>query len=197
LEGEERDDPFGVVLHHFQSSDADHELHNHPWDWGVAIILTGGYREERRFHAKAAPLPFDMELPTALLRELANLRYVVRRRWFMPGSVNILFANTFHRVDLADEKAGCWTLFIHGKRIQSWGFWNRYTDKFTPWREFVSRRGQRQTPDTTLQQKLQEAGDRRDWDECDRLEHALEGNGAGAYRTHPVEDEAFEPENVQ
>lgn len=184
LEGEERDDPFGVVLHHFQASDADHELHKHPWDWGVSIILTGGYREERRFYAKAAPLPFDMELPSALLRELANLRYAVKRRWFMPGSVNVLFADTFHRIDLADEKAGCWTLFIHGKRIQSWGFWNRYNDKFTPWREFVSRRGLRPLTEAEVEHEMSAAV------------QELEGNGIHQV-TSAIEDEAFEPEVTQ
>ncbi|MFW6184410.1 MAG: hypothetical protein ACOC8X_11485, partial [Chloroflexota bacterium] len=37
----------GVFLHYFHRSDSDRELHNHPWDTAVAIILTGGYWEHR------------------------------------------------------------------------------------------------------------------------------------------------------
>lgn len=175
--------PWGVVLHHFKSSDADHELHNHPWDWGVALILTGGYREERRWFARGRAFPRDMELPDALRKALEELRYVVRRKTYRPGSVNLIWANTFHRVDLLDEKAGCWTLFIHGKRIQNWGFWNRYTDTFMPWRKFVSRREQiRPLTETEVEQERSAAV------------RELEGNGVHTYINHPVEDAAFEKE---
>jgi hypothetical protein len=108
--------PIGCFLHHFHRGDKDRELHNHPWDYSAGLILAGGYREERR-------------MPDNSVKE-----FILR-----PGMVNVVRANTFHRVDMLDENVGCWTLFFRQKRIQNWGFWNRETGKYTPWREFVLR----------------------------------------------------------
>jgi hypothetical protein len=106
-----------LYLHFFHRGDADLELHNHPWA-GTSLILTGGYREERRG---------------------ADDR--IEWRWFRPGDVNELAPDTFHRVDLLEPNAGCWTLFIAGERVQSWGFWDRRSGAFTPWHEALRRRG--------------------------------------------------------
>jgi hypothetical protein len=106
--------PFAIYLHHFHQSDSDGgELHSHPQAWSVSLILLGGYSEERLMGGE-----------------------VVRRN-FEPGDVNILLASDFHRVDLLEKDA--WTLFVAGPRVGSWSFWNRHTNKFTPWREFVKR----------------------------------------------------------
>lgn len=107
----------GVYLHKFHRSDQDRELHNHPWKWAFSIILTGGYREERRIGESLG----------------AN----VWARVFRPGAINVIRGDTFHRVDLLDEAAGCWTFFVAGPKTSSWGFWNRHTGAFTPHREFV------------------------------------------------------------
>jgi hypothetical protein len=115
------DKSWGLVLHHIQRSDSDPELHNHPWDWAVALILVGGYREERKI-----PSMFPGPLSVLGLH-------------FFPGDINIILADTFHRIELLDEQTGAWTLFLHGKRIQDWGFWDRYTGAFTHWKEFVMR----------------------------------------------------------
>ena len=39
---------FGVTfyLHRFVSGDSERHLHNHPWRWGRALVLSGGYTEE-------------------------------------------------------------------------------------------------------------------------------------------------------
>jgi hypothetical protein len=105
-----------LYLHFFHRGDADLELHNHPWP-GRSLILTGGYREERR-------------------EGDAVVERVYRR-----GDVSVLEPDTFHRVDLLTPETGCWTLFLTGAREQSWGFWDRVTGVFTPWREAIARRG--------------------------------------------------------
>lgn len=106
--------PVGAFIHHFHRGDKDRELHNHPWNYSLGVILAGGYSEERR-------MP-DGSVKTFMLN---------------PGSINIIRANDFHRVDLLDKENGCWTLFFRWKRIQDWGFWDRNTKVFTPWREFL------------------------------------------------------------
>ena len=104
----------GIYLHKFLSGDEDPELHNHPWGTSVSLILTGGYDEERR-HGNS-----------------------VRTARVQPGSINVIYRDTFHRVDLLEDYA--WTLFMSGERQQDWGFWDRNTDVYTPWREHVERK---------------------------------------------------------
>jgi hypothetical protein len=84
----------GMFLHYFHRSDHERELHNHPWSW--ALILSGGYLEERHD-----------DWP----------------RCYFEGDTNKITERTFHRVTLLNEKAGTWTLFVAGARHgRSWGF---------------------------------------------------------------------------
>ncbi len=107
-----------VYLHKFESSDVDLELHNHPWE-AKALILAGGYLEERRCeHASGA--------------------YYVDRFPRRPGQVNALRADTFHRVLLFERD--CWTLIKVGERVQTWGFWNRDTGIFIHWKDMQAHR---------------------------------------------------------
>lgn len=107
-----------VYLHNFLSSDQDLELHNHPWGTSLSLILVGGYSEERR----------------TTLSGIHGSIYAVSKKNYTPGSLNFIRANDFHRVDLLEDQ--CWSLFITGERQQDWGFWNRDTQKYTPWRLF-------------------------------------------------------------
>ena len=110
-----------LVLHRFARSDAARELHNHPW-YGVALILWGGYREERRVWN-----------PTGGGLESVRVRHL------RPGNLNFLAPHTFHRADLTVHES--WSLFLTGPIVQSWGFWCRDTGRYTPWREFVAAGG--------------------------------------------------------
>lgn len=105
-----------VNLHHFHRSDEDPELHNHPWP-GRSLILAGGYAEERLVDGQ------------------------VRRFIYLPGATNRIEPNTFHRVELLTPVEGCWTLFTLGRKEQEWGFWNRETKVYKPWREFIESKG--------------------------------------------------------
>lgn len=111
-DGQFADTPMTVCLHRFRASDEAGELHNHPWEQSVSFILAGGYTEERR-HGDD----------------------VIRCRW-EPFSINFIAADDFHRVDLLE--ADCWSLFVTTRKTQSWGFWNRETKVFTPWRDFIA-----------------------------------------------------------
>lgn len=118
-------------LHHIVRPDEDEELHDHPWGdkrcrqastdhpWpraSAALILFGGYEEERRQgNAK-------------------NWR-IVRRR-YMPGDLNVLYSDDFHRIDRLFNDLGSWSIFWTGPKTKSWQFWNRITNIYTPWRAF-------------------------------------------------------------
>ena len=112
-----RGEGVAVFLHRFHRGDDDVELHNHPWEWSVALILSGGYREERRVGTS----------DHVIVRELR------------PGRLNVIRGTDFHRVDLYEGDA--WSLFLAGPHTGiGWGFWNRLTREFTPWREFITRK---------------------------------------------------------
>jgi hypothetical protein len=102
-------------LHRFHRGDEDPEMHNHPW-WCASLILAGGYIEER-LRADGAVVAFDRG----------------------PGSVNVIGAEVFHRVDLSGGE--CWTVFLNAPASQRWGFINRHARHFVPWREFIQQKG--------------------------------------------------------
>jgi hypothetical protein len=101
---------FGVFLHHFVGSDEPDVLHDHPWNWGVALVVRGGYFEDR------------CQRPGS---ERA-------RRWLGPGRLNVLQPGVFHRVELRDSRAA-WTLFVHGRKTRRWGFLDLVTGLFRYW----------------------------------------------------------------
>lgn len=105
----------GIYLHCFHASDEDLELHNHPWGFSVSFILKGCYIEE-----------------------VLTKKGWIRTRAFFPGRINIIRANTFHRVDLLTDKV--WTLFICFNRKQDWGFMDRETGEYIQWEEFENRK---------------------------------------------------------
>lgn len=87
--------PFTIYLHRFHRGDRERALHNHPWRWAAALILVGGYVEERPG----------------------------RMRRLGPGRINLLTIYTLHRVDLITVPT--WTLFVAGRRHgRGWGFWS-------------------------------------------------------------------------
>lgn len=117
-----KDRVFGnIFIHHFHRSDMDVGsdgqglLHNHPFDWSFSIVLSGGYREERR-----RP---DGTVYTKVVK---------------PFSFNFLSKKDFHRVDLLDENKGAWTIFFTGSRKNnSWQFWDRTSNQFIDWKSVV------------------------------------------------------------
>ena len=98
----------GVYLHRFYRSDADRELHNHPWRWALALILRGGYTEEYQQQLLWAGKPLGQPW--------------IEKRVMRPGSLNVITHETFHRVELLHPDRGAWSLFVAGPRFRDWGF---------------------------------------------------------------------------
>jgi hypothetical protein len=86
-----------VYLHHFVASDPADQVHSHPWDWALSVILVGGYVEHR--------CQGDASLET---------------RTFRPGDINTLRANDRHRIELLGPE--CWSLFLVGAFEKPWDF---------------------------------------------------------------------------
>lgn len=91
-----------VYLHRFLAADGDREVHDHPWRWSLAWVLTGGYREERLRH-------LDPERGWS-----SDFRRIG------PWRPNLLTARSFHRIVAPQPET--WTLFVHGPRVKRWGF---------------------------------------------------------------------------
>jgi hypothetical protein len=89
-------------LHHYLRSDPDRGPHDHPWEWAVALPLTGGYVEDRM-------RGFGPDGPTTVRIERA------------PGVAYGLTGADFHRV-LIEAGATSWSLFLHGPKAKAWGF---------------------------------------------------------------------------
>lgn len=103
-----------IYIHQFHSSDEDPELHNHPWKSSVSFILKGAYME----HYRKGDTVF--------------------RRSLTPGNLNWIKSDTFHRVDLITPTV--WTLFVSGRKIDSWGFWSPITKEYWDWTEHIQRK---------------------------------------------------------
>lgn len=108
----------GVFLHRFVSSD-ELEYHHHPWAYSHSFILAGRYAEDR-----VLSTDINHDEGTAVLDGSTR-----RTKVFGPGDVNVILGSTFHRVDLLTSEV--WTLFVHGPRVQGWGFvpLNRFGEK--------------------------------------------------------------------
>lgn len=111
---------FGIYLHRFHRSDEGQELHDHPFAWSFSVVLAGGYVEERL----ADYFSFSDPGPTP-----------IERRVVLPLALNVIWGDTYHRVDLVEKDA--WTIFVVGPRTKSWGFFDRFKRTVTPWREHL------------------------------------------------------------
>lgn len=102
-----------IYLHNFVASDPV-DLHNHPWRFGISLLLSGTYQEERRW----CRVPKQRTI-----------------RWF-----NLVNADTLHRVLLFSDGAGnpisVWSLFLHTRLLTSWaqlkdkGSFSQYVHKY-------------------------------------------------------------------
>jgi hypothetical protein len=89
-----------IRVHHILRSDRDRHFHDHPWPY-VSVILQGGYLERY-------PV-FD---PSGLSMKEASRVCACGQALYRP-------AKSWHRLHVP---LSSWTLFITGKKCQTWGF---------------------------------------------------------------------------
>lgn len=102
-------------VHRILRADEDPLPHSHPWEWAVSLVLRGGYVEQR-------PARYG---GTAFYSRVA-------------GTVHEFDGETFHKI--TDVIGDCWTLFVTGPKIASWGFLDEQRGVI-PWRERLRERG--------------------------------------------------------
>lgn len=104
---------FNIYLHEVLRDDDDRALHDHPWA-NCSIVLRGGYVEVTPKH------------PDGIARE--------------PGTVVLRRPTELHRLKVRREIDGsvipCWSLFITGPVVRSWGF--ACPQGWVHWRKFTA-----------------------------------------------------------
>ncbi len=118
---------WGLRVHCIERSDADRELHDHPF-WFVSFILSGGYYE----HTLDG-----------------------RKTWYGPGSLVFRSADTLHRIELGNRDCSvakhpevpAWTFVLRGRYARRWGF--LAGGAWTTWQKFVGERRGADSPETT------------------------------------------------
>jgi hypothetical protein len=111
---------YTIFLHKICASDPDRGVHDHPWN-SFSILLAGSYDEEILVPQVQTVIDFISPSYRKGFPDrygLGRLLTIYRRvHWFnrIPGF-------KFHRLVLIGSHP-VWTLFIHGKRFKSWGFW--------------------------------------------------------------------------
>ncbi len=108
---------FNIYLHQILRSDDDRALHDHPW-LNCSIVLSGSYHEVMPVSAPSWSWP----LPPQFCRPRTAGSIVLRR----PSAA--------HRLEV-DPGRPCWSLFITGPNVRTWGFW--CPRGFRPWQQFV------------------------------------------------------------
>ena len=97
---------FNIYLHNILRDDDDRALHDHPWV-NVSILLSGRYREIT---------------PRA-------------SKWRRRGSLVLRRPTSAHRLELDGGKP-CWSLFITGPNVRTWGF--HCPNGWVPWQQFCA-----------------------------------------------------------
>lgn len=108
----------GIYLHKFLCADLDKDLHDHPWNFAVSFILSGGYEEER----------YDSNND-------------IYSRVVSAGKINLVQGSAFHRIDSLMTDS-VWTLFVPFWRKKDWGFIIRDTGNYVDYRTYLANRGE-------------------------------------------------------
>ncbi len=106
---------FNIYLHNIVRDDDDRALHDHPW-WNLSIVLRGGYWE----YVPISPL----EPAGATIGS-----------WRGVGSFVLRRPTAAHRLALMTG-ASCWSLFITGPNVRTWGF--HCPKGWVPWQQFCA-----------------------------------------------------------
>lgn len=88
-----------AFVHEIHTADGDRHMHDHPWAWAVAVVLSGGYTELRP--------PYDDSFGGC-------------RRVYHVGDLNILRPGDYHSIVAVEP--GTVTLFLCGRESSDWGF---------------------------------------------------------------------------
>lgn len=118
---------FNVYVHQFLRSDDDRALHDHPWMFNASWMLDGWYVEHT---IRAGGVAERAEMASG------DFKF----RWGpAPHRVELLTVADFFKSQPNNQRpVPCWTLFITGPVVRTWGF--HCPRRWIPWREFVDAR---------------------------------------------------------
>lgn len=105
---------FNIYLHNILRNDDDRALHDHPWI-NLSILLCGRYLEL---------MPVTTEYGPGMVG-----------KWRGVGSMVLRRPTAAHRLEL-DAGKPCWSLFITGPNVRTWGF--HCPKGWVPWQQFCA-----------------------------------------------------------
>lgn len=114
---------FSVKLHWIYQSDADRQVHDHPWHF-VSFVLRGGYTE-RVVHISNTDNTIELDT----VEEVRHMS--AKKAWHA------------HRI-LRLRRSPTVTLVLTGRRVRRWGFWERVPGKpfnvlrWVHWKEYTT-----------------------------------------------------------
>ena len=112
--------PCALRLHHIVTEDKDPHFHDHPFFF-ISLVLTGGYIEARP--AQRDPCFWQDNDEEQAIRSIR-----------LPGEVAL--RNTYDRHRIVHVLPDTWTLVLHGRAVQWWGFYTRAGKVF--WKDYPS-----------------------------------------------------------
>ena len=118
--------PFGLRLHIFWRGDGDPDWHDHPADFWTFPLVS--YVEE---------YPGDMCFPQRRIVEAFRLH---RRKAEFAHRVLGAWGHAYGKGRPLTDERPIVTLVWWGRKRREWGFHDRHTRRWTPWREYVSAR---------------------------------------------------------
>lgn len=131
---------FKIYLHHILRSDADRELHDHPWNF-TSFILVRGYFE---LVPTATAPSRGIELTTPYCMVLRKPFRIIRHK---AGDLHSIRLRTKRNRKLEAIERPAWTLVFAGRRIREWGF--ATDDGWVDWKTFRKMRGYDERRDLT------------------------------------------------
>lgn len=129
---------FGIRIHHIQSSD-DTVFHDHPWNY-TTLILRGSYIEVTPDWTHGAT-PSHVTISDDYDGHEPTTYGLEHYQTFEAGALLRRKAATWHYL-LLPKGGEAWTIFITGRKRQSWGFLVDGLVK-VPWRLYLQKRAER------------------------------------------------------
>jgi hypothetical protein len=102
--------PFRLFVHRFSQPDQDRNLHNHPWEFFVSLIIKGGYSEVK-----------------------SSDSHTVWLNNYRAPSFNFVSKHEYHKIVYV--KPGTITVVFSWGKGRKWGFLSN--GRHIPWKEYL------------------------------------------------------------
>ena len=129
--------PFSIRLHNSVLPDQDRNLHDHPFNFR-SIVIDGGYSEVallRDMTDAQVMAAYGTHALPDMTPDQDTVTFMAAKHYVHTGATYAAMAQRWHRIDQVYGATGAWSIFIMGRRRQTWGFLVK--GEKVPWREYL------------------------------------------------------------